>query len=335
MVLVTGGTGLVGSHLLLKLTMDDNIVRALYRTADKLTYVKKVFFYYSDNYEALFEKIDWVQGDILDIPSLETAFENIAQVYHCAAFISFNPSDFKKLERINREGTANIVNMCITAGVDKLCHVSTIGTIGRTITKEKADEETEWTRQNANPYAITKQLAEMEVWRGAQEQLKMVIVNPGVILGPGFWNSGSGSFFKTASKGYSYYPPGGSGFVTVTDVVNIMIQLMNSPIHSERFILVAENLSYQEILQKITSSMGKKSPSKPLKFWQLNIGRIADKFRNLLNGSPRTITKNTIYGLKNPTTFNNSKIKQALQIEFEPLEEQVAFCSKQFISDQS
>ncbi|HDZ05172.1 hypothetical protein LCGC14_0082370 [marine sediment metagenome] len=335
MVLVTGGTGLVGSHLLLKLTMNGKNVRALYRTADKLAHVKKIFGYYSSDNEALFKKIDWIQGDILDIPSLETAFENITQVYHCAAFISFNPSDFKKLERINREGTANIVNMCITAGVDKLCHVSTIGTIGRPITNEKADEETEWTRQNANPYAITKQLAEMEVWRGAQEQLKMVIVNPGVILGPGFWNSGSGSFFKTASKGYSYYPPGGSGFVTVTDVANIMVQLMNSPINSKRFILVAENLSYQEILRKITLSMGKKSPSKPLKFWQLNIGRIADKLKNLLTGSPRTITKNTIYGLKNPTKFDNSKIKQALQIEFEPLEEQVTFSSKQFISDHS
>ncbi|WP_282075121.1 NAD-dependent epimerase/dehydratase family protein [Maribacter aquivivus] len=335
MVLVTGGTGLVGSHLLLKLTMNNTKVRALYRTEDKLTQVKKIFSYYTDDPASLFAKIDWVQADILDIPSLENAFESITYVYHCAAYISFDPSDFKKLERINREGTANIVNICIANGIKKLCHVSTIGTIGRTITDEHTDEETEWTRQHANPYAITKHLAEMEVWRGAQENLEVVIVNPGVILGPGFWNSGSGSFFKTASKGYNYYPPGGSGFVTVNDVTNIMIALMNSDIYNERFILVAENLTYQQILKKIALSMDKKQPSTSLKFWQLNLGRFADRFRNLITGSPRTITKSTIYGLKNPTTFNNEKIKKALNMEFEDLDKQVKFSSKLFISEHS
>ncbi|MEP2279532.1 NAD-dependent epimerase/dehydratase family protein [Maribacter sp.] len=333
MVLVTGGTGLVGSHLLLKLTINNTKVRALYRTEDKLVQVKKIFSYYSDNSATLFNQIDWVQGDILDIPSLKNAIEGITYVYHCAAYISFNPSEFKKLERINREGTANIVNVCIVNGVNKLCHVSTIGTIGRSLNEEKVNEETEWTRQNANPYAITKQLAEMEVWRGAQEELKVVIVNPGVILGPGFWNSGSGSFFKTAAKGYQYYPPGGSGFITVNDVTKIMIALMNSDIYNERFILVAENLTYQQILKEIALSMNKKPPTKSLKFWQLNIGKIADRLRNLITGSPRTITKNTIYGLKHPTTFSNEKIKNALDMTFERLEDQIKFSSKLFISE--
>ncbi|WP_396633146.1 NAD-dependent epimerase/dehydratase family protein [Maribacter sp. R86514] len=333
MILVTGGTGLVGSHLLLKLTMDNIKVRAIYRTQKKLDSVKKIFSYYSDNATALFNKIDWVHGDILDIPSLENAIEDITHVYHCAAYISFNPSDFKKLERINREGTANIVNICIAYGIKKLCHVSTIGTIGRPINNEKVDEETEWTLQNANPYAITKHLAEMEVWRGAQEELEVVIVNPGVILGPGFWNSGSGSFFKTAAKGYKYYPPGGSGFITINDVTNIMIALMNSNIHNERFILVAENLTYKQILEKIALAMDKKPPTKALKFWQLKMGKFVDKIRNILTGSPRTITKNTIHGLKHPTAFNNEKIKNTLGMEFESLENQIKFSAKLFISE--
>ncbi|SIP94434.1 NAD-dependent epimerase/dehydratase family protein [Maribacter ulvicola] len=335
MVLVTGGTGLVGSHLLLKLSMDHEKIRALYRSKDKLAQVKKIFSYYSDNSTTLFNRIDWVQGDILDIPSLENALKNITHVYHCAAYISFNPSDFKKLERINREGTANIVNICIAEGIKKLCHVSTIGTIGRTLNGEQADEETEWIRQNTNPYAITKQLAELEVWRGAQENLEVVIVNPGVILGPGFWNSGSGSFFTTAAKGYNYYPPGGSGFVTINDVTNIMIALMNSDIYNERFILVAKNLTYEQILKKIALAMDKKPPTKALKFWQLKIGKIADIIKNILTGSPRTITKNTIYGLKHPTTFNNEKIKNTLGMEFDSLDEQIKFSSKLFISEHS
>jgi len=335
MVLVTGGTGLVGSHLLLRLTTDNVPVRAIYRTDDTLAQVKKIFAYYSDDSLSLFDNIDWIQGDILDILSLENAIDGITHVYHCAAYISFDPSDFKKLERINREGTANIVNICIANGVTKLCHVSTIGTIGKTINGEKADEESEWTRQYNNPYAITKHLAEMEVWRGAQENLEVVIVNPGVILGPGFWESGSGSFFKIASKGYNYYPPGGSGFVTINDVTTIMVALMNSKIHSERFILVAENLTYQRVLKKITSCMGKNPPKKILKFWQLNIGKFVDKVRNILTGSPRTITKSTIYGLKHPVIFDNTKIQQTLDMNLESVDEQIAFSSKLFISEHS
>ncbi|APQ17007.1 NAD-dependent epimerase/dehydratase family protein [Maribacter hydrothermalis] len=335
MVLVTGGTGLVGSHLLLQLTQNNISVRALYRSAEKLEIVKKIFGYYTNDVTSLFNKIDWILGDILDIPSLETAFENISQVYHCAAFISFDPSDFKTLERINREGTANIVNLCIATAVKKLCHVSTIGTIGRTTTSEVSTEETEWSRQHTNPYAITKYLAEMEVWRGAQEQLQIVIVNPGVILGPGFWESGSGTFFKTASKGYSYYPPGGSGFIAVGDVIKIMIELMNTDIKSERFILVADNLTYKEILSEISIALGKKSPYLPLKIWQLHIGKLADHIRKMITGKTRTITNSTIHGLKHPTTFDNAKVKNALKFKFKSIEDEVNFSAKIFIEEHS
>ncbi len=335
MVLVTGGTGLVGSHLLLKLTQDNVTVRALYRTAKKQERVRDIFSYYSENASSLFDKIDWVKGDILDIPSLESAFIDVTHVYHCAAYISFNPSDFKKLERINREGTANIVNMCIAVDVKKLCHVSTIGTIGRTISDENATEETEWNRQRTNPYAITKQLAEMEVWRGAQEKLQVVIINPGVILGPGFWESGSGSFFKTASKGYPFYPPGGSGFITVSDVTRTMVNLMNSKITGERFILVAKNLTYKEILSRITLAMDKKAPNKELKMWHLQFGKFGDQIRSIITGKARTITNSTIYGLQHPTKFDNSKAKDALKFEFEPLEETIKFTAKLFIEEHS
>ena len=335
MVLVTGGTGLVGSHLLLKLVTDNVNVRALYRTSEKLELVKKTFSYYTTDALSLFDKIDWVKGDILDIPSLELTFVSVTHVYHCAAFISFSPSDFKKLERINREGTANIVNMCIAKDVKKICHVSTIGTIGRTVNGEEANEETDWNRQYANPYAITKYLAEMEVWRGAQEKLQMVIVNPGVILGPGYWESGSGTFFKTANKGYSYYPPGGSGFVSVADVINIMVKLMNSDIQGERFITVAKNISYKEILGSISSAMNKKPPYKKLKFWQLQLGKYVDQIVHIFTGKPRIITNSTIHGLKYPTKLNSSKIKQAIDYEFEPLNAVIELSTGFFIEEHS
>ena len=284
MVLVTGGTGLVGSHLLLELALTKTKVRAIYRSKSKLAEVKKVFSYYVDNPLVLFNAIEWFQADITDIPKLETAFQNVAYVYHAAAHISFDPRDFKELQRTNTEGTANIVNLCIHHQIKKLCYVSTIGTIGRSVKNKEANENNEWTDEHTNVYALSKYLAEIEVWRGAEENLPVVIINPGVILGPGFWESGSGSLFSTVNKGYSYYPPGGTGFVSVSDVVRLLTGLMKSNIANERFILVSENLSFKEIMHKIAVGLGIKPPYKLLKIWQLEIGRFVDYFLSLVIG---------------------------------------------------
>lgn len=331
MVLVTGGTGLVGSHLLLNLAMSNTKVRAIYRTSSKLEKVKKIFSYCVANPLDYYNKIEWVKGDILDIPSLEVAFEGIDFVYHTAALISFEPNDFSVLEKTNVEGTANIVNLCIDFKVKKLCYVSTIGAIGRSLNGNKATEGNEWTPQHTNVYALTKHAAEMEVWRGSQENLSVVIINPGVILGPGFWETGSGKFFTTAKKGYAFYPPGGTGFIAIGDVIKIMYELMASNIEGERYITVANNESYAYILEKIAKGLGKRPPHKKLAYWQLNIGIFLEHVRHILTGKKRTITKNTIYSLKHRDEYNNQKIKEALDFEFEPLNETISSCCDKFI----
>ncbi|RRQ50370.1 NAD-dependent epimerase/dehydratase family protein [Maribacter algicola] len=333
MVLVTGGTGLVGSHLLLRLVLSKVKVRAIYRSVEKLGDVKKVFSYYEEAPETIFNQIEWVKGDILDVPSLESAFLDIEQVYHAAALISFDTRDFKKLRKVNVEGTANIVNMCIHHKIRKLCYVSTIGTIGRSIGGKEATESNDWNELHTNVYALTKYSAEMEVWRGSQENLDVVIVNPGVILGPGFWNSGSGKLFTTVNEGYSYYPPGGTGFVSVTDVVSVMTLLMASTIKNDRFILVSENLTYKEIMTSISHILGRKPPKKELKKWQLEIGRYFDFLKTLFTGKPRTLTKNSVYSLLHPETYNSEKVRTVLNISFEPLEASIAFTSKKFMED--
>lgn len=335
MVLVTGGTGLVGSHLILKLVLSKCKVRAIYRSKEKLQAVKKVFSYYYEDAESIFNQIDWVQADIIDLPALESAFLNIKHVYHAAALISFDPKDFKKLKKVNVEGTANIVNLCIHHKVEKLCYVSTIGTIGRSTAGNLATEMNDWNEIHTNVYALTKKSAELEVWRGSQENLKSVIVNPGVIIGPGFWNTGSGKLFSTVNKGYSYYPPGGTGFVSVSDVVTIMLQLMDTEIANERFILVAKNLSFQDIMTSIAKHIDKKPPVQKLKKWQLEIGRYFDFLKALITGKPRTITKSSIYSLLHPETYSNEKIMSSLDFEFEPLEKCIAFSSKKFIEEKA
>lgn len=333
MVLVTGGTGLIGAHLLLDLIKKGNTVRAIHRENSNLQQVEKVFNYYTENGSILFQKIEWFKADINDIPALEEAFTEIETVYHAAALISFDPKEYSNLMKINAEGTANIVNICIANKVKKLCYVSTIGTIGKSINKKGATEDNEWNDAHVNVYALSKYAAEMEVWRGSQEGLPVVIINPGVIIGPGFWKTGSGALFTTANKGYKFYPPGGTGFITVHDVVCIMSGLMNSTIENERFIAVAENLSFKEILILFTTALNKRLPSKQLKYWQLEIGRIADLFWSSISGSQRKITKNSIYSLKHRDVYVCDKIKEYLNFEFEELNATIDFSCHLFAEE--
>ena len=333
MVLVTGGTGLVGAHLLLHLLQSNTIVRATYREGSNLKRVEKVFSYYTDKASELYNKIEWVLADINDIPALEIAFNNVDYVYHAAAMISFDPKDYSELKKVNTLGTENIVNLCLDNSIKKLCYVSTIGTIGISTEGRKATEENDWTNQEVNVYALTKQMAEMEVWRGSQEGLSVVIVNPGVIIGPGFWDSGSGSLFSIANKAKRYYPPGGTGFITVNDVVKMMTELMASDIVNQRFIAVAENMTYKDILTRLAEPLGKKAPSKMLRLWQLKVGRFFDYLKSILTGSKRRITKKTIDSLLHPEIYDNQKIIDTLGFQFEPLQGIIAFSCKKFMEE--
>lgn len=329
MVLVTGGTGLVGAHLLLNLVQNETPVKAIYRQGSNLKRVEKVFSYYTQNASDLFNKIEWLLADINDIPALEIAFKNVEYVYHAAALISFDPNNYRKLKKINALGTANIVNLCLAHSIKKLCYVSTIGAIGKSVQGIKATEENDWSGQEANVYGLTKHRAEMEVWRGSQEGLPVVIVNPGIIIGPGFWDSGSGRLFTTANKEYSFYPPGGTGFITVSDVIKMMTTLMNSEVTNKRFIAVAENFTYKYILTRLSTELGKKAPAKELKVWQLELGRVFDYFKNLFTRSGRKITKKTICSLMFPEIYDNQSIISTLGFDFEDINEVIAYsCSK-------
>ena len=330
MILVTGGTGLVGSHLLFQLVSKGKPVRAVYRDAAKLDTVRKIFSFYTDKAEAVFEQIEWSEATLNDIPALEKSFSGITHVYHCAALISFDPGDFKALVNTNEIGTANIVNLCILNKVRKLCYVSSIAALGKTMGGLKVDEETEWNSTNANPYALTKYLAEMEVWRATQEGVPAVIVNPGVIIGPGYWDSGSGKLFRIAEKGSRFYPPGGSGFVSVDDVVRIMIQLMESYIENEQYIAVESNLSYQQILSDIAKALGRPVPRVQIPIGLLKLLWRIDWLSNFLLGSKRSLIKAQVTSLMKRSYFENKKVRHQLDFEFTPLEESINFSSRKF-----
>lgn len=336
MILVTGGTGLVGSHLLFQLLKSNQPIRAIFRREKTLSRVKHVFSYFSDDAEALFNKIEWFEADINDIPKLQDAFNEVTHVYHCAAFVSFEPDKYKLLRRINIEGTANIVNLSISHQIEKLCYVSSIAAIGHhTIPEKLIDETTDWNPEDDNSvYAITKYGAELEVWRGTQEGLDAVIINPGIILGAGYWNGGgSGSLFKRIYKGMSYYTLGVTGYVDIWDVVTAMEQLMKSDIKNESFILVSDNLTFKSFFTKTAEALNVKPPIKKAKYWLLRIGWRLDWLNHLLFGKRRSLSKQAAKSAKSVTNYDASKIKNTLNFEFKPIDKSIKEVSQLFLKD--
>ncbi len=317
MILVTGGTGLVGAHLLVQLTQKYEKVRAIHRKTSNLKAVEHVFSYYFDDITPYFSKIEWMEADITDTTSLENAFVGVTHVYHSAAMISFHPKNYHQMRKINIEGTANIVNFSIAAGVKKLCHVSSIATIGKPINTKIIDESTEWNVETSNyGYAITKHGAEMEVWRGTQEGLDAVIVNPGVIFGEGFWRSGSGKMFTKVFNGMKYYTEGITGYVDVKDLATVMIQLLESNTKNERYILVAESKSFKTVFTEMANAFGKKPPSikvtKAMSQFGWRIAAVISK----ITGKEPLLTKHSAKSIHNKFEFSNEKIKKETGIEF-------------------
>lgn len=317
MILVTGGTGLVGTHLLYQLTTGGNKIRALKRPTSSLESVRSVFNFYSTEGDFLFNQIEWVDGDLLDVYSLMDALQGIDKVYHCAAMVSFDPADANSLQKANADGTANLVNACLEIGVQKLCAVSSTAAIGLESKGKTVSESTEWTvSSNNSDYAVSKYLAEREVWRGIAEGLDAVIINPAIILGPGNWHASSLTIFKTIKSGLPFYTNGANGFVDARDVALVLEQLMESSISNERFLLVGENLPFKDVFVMISQAFGKKFNAKlagPM------LTGIAWRFAGLLKmitGKKPVITRYSAAASHRTTTYSAQKIRETIQFKF-------------------
>ena len=328
MLLVTGGTGLVGAHLILHLIENGEQVRATYRKTESIEKTKSLFQLYKK--VELFDQIDWYQADIIDVPALSKAFKEINYVYHCAALISLDPKDEALLRKTNIEGTANIVNFCIANNVEKLCFISSIATLGDLLPNEKfVTEETEWNPENYHSdYAISKYGAEMEIWRGQQEGLTTLIVNPGVIIGPGFREQGSGLLFQKVEEGMSFYTLGTSGFVAVTDVVKITRDLMISNFSNNRFTIVAQNITFKEILSSIATVLKVKKPNREASQLLMEILWRVDAFLTLCFRKKRQFTKATARASYSKSLYSNEKVVNALNFKFVDIHQYIEEISK-------
>ena len=324
MILVTGGTGLVGSHLLLELTEKYDRVSAIYRPLSDISHVLDIFALYLEDPEKQYNKIKWVPGDTTDIHSLLEAFKRVDYVYHAAANVSFTPGSRSSLMFNNLEGTANVVNACLESKVKKLCYVSSTAALGDAPAGEEITEDLHWTRsKKRSVYSRSKFKSEMEVWRGIAEGLDAVIVNPSIIIGPGDWRRSSSYLFSAVWKGMKFYTEGITGYVDIRDVVRAMVDLMESGHKGERFAVTSENLSYRQVLEKIAGSLGKKPPSIYATPLMISLAWRLDWLTNILTGKPRKITRDTAKSSSRKAVFSNRKIREATGMEFIPIDQSI------------
>ncbi len=319
MLLLTGATGLVGSFTLRRLLRENYKIRALVRPGADRSLLA-----------GLETQVDWCEGDVLDVLSLEGALEGVTQVVHAAAVVSFVPKDRRAMYQINVEGTANVVNACLQAGVKKLLFVSSVAALGRSAKVGQRsplviDETSKWEDSPLNShYAKTKYGAELEVWRAASEGLPVVVVNPSVILGEGDWQRSSTQLFKYAYDEHAFYPAGSLNYVDVLDVAEAIFRLLTSEIENERFILNAGSLPYQDFLEKTARAFGKKPPTLRVPgaaaavLWRL------EALRSWLTGKAPLLTRETAQSASHSYFYPNEKIRRAIGLEFRPLAETLA-----------
>ncbi len=338
MILVTGGTGLVGAHLLYELTNSGQQVKALHRKQSNTGWVKKIFSYYTDQTETLYSRIEWVEGDILDYLSLEEALKGVTSIFHCAAMISFHGNDNDTMLNNNVKGTGNLIDAAIHNGVSRFCHVSSIAALGKTQDGSIITEETYWTpSKRKTGYSLSKFFSEMEVWRGIEEGLDAVIVNPSIIMGPGNWEIGSPKLFQSIWKGLKYYTKGITGFVDVRDVVKAMILLMDETkfekVKNQRFILNAGNMSYQDFFNKIADGLNKPRPRNFASDIKLNVAWRMAIMASFFTGKRPLITRDTVSSSNQINQYSGEKISKLTGFQYRSLDSSITNIAEIFLKD--
>ncbi len=331
MILISGATGMIGSHLAYKLLSNGEQLRAMKRQSSSLQTIEKVFSYRDKNYKQLLDKIEWVDCDITDPEAVSEAMKDVDYVYHTAAIVSFSDTNRAQIIQNNVEGTKNMVNSAVRLGVKKFCHVSSSSALG-----DVPDGEIITEKSMRNPkishsgYSESKYLSELEVWRAINEGLNAVIVNPTIILGEGNWSSGSSQIFKTVADGLKFYPPGLNAFVDVLDVVDIMTGLMSSNISGERFVVAGHNLSFKQMFGMIARSFGMKEPNTKATSFLLGMAWRLEAFLSLFRKGEARITSESVKSSQKLLIYSNDKITQSLDFKFRNMEDTVARITKNY-----
>jgi nucleoside-diphosphate-sugar epimerase len=323
-VLVTGGTGFLGSYIIKQLVEKGYPVRAIRRSRKLPSWISLVPE----------GSVEWVEGDVLDVVALEDAMEGADTIIHAAAIVSFTRKDRKEMYQVNVEGTANVVNMALEKNVRRLIHISSVAALGRTLDGGHVNEDKKWEESKANThYGKSKFKAELQVWRGISEGLEAVIVNPSTILGYGDWHSGSCAIFKKVYEGFNWYTPGINGFVDVEDVARAVILLMETTINEERFIVNGDSWPFKKLQDSIADGFGKKHPQKATTPFLLGLAWRMEKLKSLLTGNKPLLTKESARVAQSQTWFENDKLLKALPgFSFTPLEVTIQKACEKYVA---
>jgi nucleoside-diphosphate-sugar epimerase len=315
MVLITGGTGFLGSYIIKHLIEKGYAVRAIRRSNKLPFWIPK----------QIFDKVEWIDGDVLDVVALEEAMEGVDTVIHSAAVVSFVKKEQRNMYQVNVEGTANVVNMMLEKNVRRLVYISSVAALGRTADGGHVNEEKKWEESKVNThYAISKYKAELQVWRGMAEGLEAVILNPSTILGYGDWNSSSCAIFRNVFNEYKWFVPGINGFVDVEDVAKVTVLMMESNINEERFIINGDTWSFQKLQESIAEAFGKKKPTRKTTPFLMSIAWRLEKVKSIFTGKKPLITRESARVAQSQTWFENDKLLKALPgLQFIPLEETI------------
>lgn len=311
----------MGAYLLRRLLQKGYRVRALRRKSSDMELV-----------QGFADRVEWVEADVTDIVALEDAFQGVTELYHCAAMVSFHPKDTERMMRINVEGTANVVNMALETGVRKMVHVSSIAALGRTKERPRLDEKAKWVQSKGNSnYAVSKYGSEQEVWRAHAEGLPVAIVNPSIILGSGHWNLGSAKFFKQIDEGLKFCPTGCSGFVDVRDVARFMVELMESDISGERYILNAQDIDFRDFFVRIAQSLGKTPPPITVTPLLAELAWRVEWLKEKLTGMEPIVTKESARSSVSKYYYDNAKSRSVFGFEYRRLADSIQETGVQYL----
>ena len=317
-VFITGATGFIGSHIARTYLANGHPVSVLHREGSGHGMLADVA-----------ARVTWHVGDILDIPSLEAAIRPGVDVIHAAAIVSFVPKDRDQMEKVNVEGTANVVNVCLKAGVRKLGYVSSIASLGKPVAKRDEvgepaliTEDQKWEESPLNSnYAKSKYRAELEVWRGVAEGLNAVMVNPTVVLGAGDWTRSSLQLIKYVHDERPFYTDGLVSYVDVLDVAESLYRLMQSNVTAERYILNGGTIPYRTLLNEIASAIGKRPPTVRVPPLLTRVLWPIEAVRSWLTGRAPLITRETARSASSHYRFDGHKIEQVTGYQYRPLQE--------------
>lgn len=321
MITVTGANGLAGSYIVKELVAHGKKVRALVRSTSSLVELQEIR-----------NKIEIVFADVNDYTSLEEALAGSEVVIHTAAVVSYLPTDKALMRKVNVTGTQHVVNACLNLHIPTLVHISSVAALGKSTDSQKIDESAKWTNEpTVSDYAQSKYEAELEVWRGSEEGLNTIILNPSVILAPTDFDKSSAQLFGYVWKEKKFFTEGTINTIDVRDVATAVRLLVdNHAAFGERYILSNEVISYQDFFNKVANQWNKKAPTiKVSKRWLQVVAKL-EAIRAFFTGSKPLITKHTANLAGKKYTYINTKIKQTLHYEFQPIDATIQWCCAEY-----